>query len=233
MNIKKFYRFCLLIVVVAVGIGLISAQSIDRRFDLAPLPQLQQLSAPTPDRAWGETGATALPIAAQIVAIRNPVGGMELNKAQKGYLRPLFGNLVDRVTVVYQAKLLDRWEQDGKETHIGEIDSTAQTYCDRIYLRDKYQPGDTAQLTLLAHELTHSQQCDRAGGIGKFGFEYFQGYYQGGETYENNPLEKSARSMETKFARGLCKLVSCPPKKGRFYVNYKQSGINVPIKLNS
>lgn len=233
MKLKKFYHFCLLIVVIAVGIGLVSVRSIDRHLNVAHLPQLQELSPPTPDRAWGETGATALPIAAQIVAIRNPLGRMELNKAQKGYLRPLFGNLVDRATVVYQAKLLDRWEQDGQETHIGEIDSTAQTYCDRIYLRDKYKLGDTAQLTLLAHELTHSQQCDRAGGIGKFGFEYFQGYYQGGETYENNPLEKSARSMETKFARQLCKLVRCPPKKGRFYVNYKKSGFNVPTKLNS
>ncbi len=214
-----------------MGIGLISARSIDRHFNLARVPQLQELSQPTRDRAWGETGATALPIAAQIVGIRNAGGRMELTKAQKGYLRPLFGDLVDRATVVYQAKLLDRWEQDGQETHIGEIDSTAQTYCDRIYLRDKYKPGDTAQLTLLAHELTHSQQCDRAGGIGKFGFEYFQGYYRGGETYENNPLEKSARSMETKFARELCKLVSCPPKKGRFYVNYKKSGVNVPINL--
>ncbi len=232
MNIKKFCQFCLLIVVAAVGVGLISATAIDRHGSLPTLPELQQLSPPTPDRAWGQTGATALPVAAQIMAIRN-LGGLELNKAQKSYLRPLFGNLVDRITVQYQAKLLDRWEQDGKETHIGEIDSTAQTYCRRIYLRDAYKSGDTAQMVLIAHEMTHSQQCDRSGGISKFGFDYFQGYYRGGEIYQNNPLEKSARSMETKFVRQLCKQVSCPPKSGKFYVNYKSSGLKVPVKLNN
>jgi hypothetical protein len=232
LNLKKFCQFCLLIVVAAVGVGLISGTTIDRHSGLPHLPELQQLSTPTPDRAWGETGATVLPVAAQIMAMRN-LGGVELNKAQKGYLRPLFGNLVDRTTVQYQAKLLDRWEQDGQETHIGEIDSAAQTYCRRIYLRDAYKSGDTEQLVLLAHEMTHSQQCDLAGGIGKFGFDYFQGYYRGGKSYQNNPLEKSARSMETKFARQLCQQVSCPPKSGRFYVNYKGSGINVPVKLNT
>ncbi len=232
MNLKKFGQFCLLILVAAVGVGLISATKIDRHAGLPYLPELQQLSAPTPDRAWGETGATVLPVAAQIMAMRN-LGGVELNKAQKGYLRPLFGNLVDLTTVQYQAKLLDRWEQDGKETHIGEIDSAAQTYCRRIYLRDAYRSGDTEQLVLLAHEMTHSQQCAVAGGIGKFGFDYFQGYYRGGKTYQNNPLEKSARSMETQFARQLCSQISCPPKQGRFYVNYKASGFKVPVKLNS
>jgi hypothetical protein len=232
LTLKKFCQFCLLIVVAAVGVGLISATTIDRHSGLPILPELQQLSTPTPDRAWGETGATVLPVAAQIMAMRN-LGGVELNKAQKSYLRPLFGNLVDRITVQYQAKLLDRWEQDGQETHIGEIDSAAQTYCRRIYLRDAYKSGDTEQVTLLAHEMTHSQQCDRAGGIGKFGFDYFQGYYQGGENYQNNPLEKSARSMETKFARQLCQQISCPPKSGRFYVNYKGSGIKVPVKIDT
>jgi Domain of unknown function (DUF4157) len=232
LNLKNFCKFCLLFLVAAVGVGLISGTAIDRHTGLPSLPELQQLSAPTPDRAWGETGATVLPVAAQIMAMRN-LGGVELNQAQKSYLRPLFGTLVDRITVSYQAKLLDRWEQDGKETHIGEIDSAAQTYCRRIYLRDAYRSRDTEQVVLIAHEVTHAQQCDRAGGISKFGFEYFQGYYRGGKSYENNPLEKSARSMETKFARQLCRQVSCPPKSGRFYVNYKGSGINVPVKLNS
>jgi Domain of unknown function (DUF4157) len=232
LNLKKFSQFCLLIVVAAVGAGLISATAIDRHSGLPILPELQQLSTPTTDLAWGETGATVLPVAAQIMAMRN-LGGVELNKAQKGYLRPLFGNLVDRITVQYQAKLLDRWEQDGQETHIGEIDSAAQTYCRRIYLRDAYKSGDTEQVALIAHEMTHSQQCDRVGGIGKFGFDYFQGYYRGGKNYQNNPLEKSARSMETKFARQLCQQVSCPPKSGRFYVNYKGSGIKVPVKIDT
>jgi hypothetical protein len=230
------FQFCLLIVVAAVGVVLISAQSIFHRGDsatnLPQLPQIQQLANPTPDRAWGRTGSTVLPVAAQIMAIRN-LGGVELTAAQKGYYRPLFGNLVDRVRVVYEAKLLDRWEQDGKETHIGGVDSIAQTYCDRLYLRDPHKAGDTQQLTLLAHELTHAQQCAKAGGIGKFGFEYFQGYYHSGEVYQDNPLEQSARSMETKFARQLCKSIACPPSTGQYYANYRGSGLKVPVRVGS
>lgn len=195
------------------------------------IPELQQIAAATPEQAWRDTGATVLPLAAQIMAIRNPSSGVSLDLAQKGYLRPLFGKLVDRVSIVYQAKLLDRWSQGGKETHIGGVDSSAQTYCDRIYIRAKYKAGDTDRLVLLAHELTHAQQCDRSGGISKFGERYFQGYFQGGKTYQNNPLEKSARKMEERFTHQLCDKIGCPPRTGRYYVNYKGWGMKLPVNL--
>jgi hypothetical protein len=133
--------------------------------------------------------------------------------------------------VVYQAKLLDRWSQGGKETHIGGVDSSAQTYCDRIYIRGSYQPHNTDRLVLLAHEFTHTQQCHQAGGISKFGERYFQGYFQGGQTYQNNPLEKSARTIEEKFTRQLCQTISCPPRTGSYYVNYKGWGLKLPVNL--
>jgi hypothetical protein len=193
-------------------------------------PHIDEIAAPTSDLAWGETGATVLPLAAQIMAIRNPQG-IALDESEKGLLRPLFGNLVDRVRVVYNAQLLDRWSQGGKETHIGGVDSSAQTYCDRIYIRARYKPHDTDRLVLLAHELTHSQQCDRAGSINRFGERYFQGYYQGGQNYQDNPLEKSARAMEEKFTRELCTTIGCPPRSGRYYVNYKGWGIKLPVNL--
>lgn len=195
-----------------------------------PLPELQQIATHTPAQAWSETGATVLPLAAQIMILRNPQG-VELDATQKGYLRPVFGDLVDRVTVVYGAQLLDRWSQGGKETHIGGVDSSAQTYCDRIYIRAKYQPHDTDRLVLLAHELTHSQQCERAGGISQFGDLYFSGYYHGGQTYQDNPLEQAARKMEKNFTRQLCNRLACPPRAGRYYVNYKGWGIKLPVNL--
>lgn len=194
------------------------------------IPELPEIAAPTSEIAWSETGATVLPLAAQIMALRNPPG-VPLDLAQKGYLRPLFGNLVDRVTVVYKAALLDRWSQGGKETHIGGVDSSAQTYCDRIYIRAGYRPHDTDRLVLLAHELTHAKQCQQAGGIGQFGERYFQGYYHGGQTYQNNPLEKSARAMEEKFTRQLCDTIGCPPRRGRYYVNYKGWGLKLPVNI--
>ncbi len=235
---RKFCQFWLLIVVTAVAIG-----SIFPNFPIHPiptisptltkhihLPQIEKITPPNPGVAWGETGATVLPLAAQIMAARNPPG-VKLDPTQKSYLRPLFGNLVDRATIVYQAQLLDRWSQDGKETHIGGVDSSAQTYCDRIYIRARYRPQDTDMLVLLAHELTHFQQCTRLGGISQFGAGYFQGYYQGGQTYQDNPLEQSAREMERNFTHHLCTRIGCPPKSGRYYVNYKGWGIKLPVNL--
>jgi hypothetical protein len=234
---RKFYQFCLLVLVTAVATGILFPQLLEHRFSnqdvlngTIQFPALQEIAASTPPGAWSETGATVLPLAAQIMAIRNPQG-VPLDAAQKSYLRPLFGNLVDRVTVVYDAKLLDRWSQGGKETHIGGVNSSAQTYCDRIYIRAPHRPNNTDRLVLLAHELTHSQQCQQAGGISKFGERYFQGYYQGGQTYQDNPLEKSARAMEEKFTRQLCNTINCPPRSGRYYVNYKGWGINLPVNL--
>jgi hypothetical protein len=235
---SKFYQFCLLALITAVAtVALLFPHSLQDRLssrDLIPtnlrIPALPVITPQSSARAWGETGATVLPFAAQIMALRNPQG-IPLDAAQKVYLRPLFGDLVDRVTVVYQAQLLDRWSQDGKETHIGEVNSAAQTYCDRIYIRAAHQQRKTEGLILLAHEMTHSQQCQQAGGIDKFGRRYFQGYFQGGQTYENNPLEKSAWAVEKKFARQLCNSVSCPPLSGRYYVNYKGWGFDLPVNL--
>ena len=237
-NLRKFCKFCLVILVVAVAtVMLLSSYSHKDRFSSTStmagkieLPELQEIVTPTPELAWSEAGATVLPLAAQIMLMRNPIGA-GLEATQKGYLRPFFGDLVDRVTIVYQAKLLDRWSQGGKETHIGGVDSSAQTYCDRIYIRASSQPHDTDRLILLAHELAHAQQCDRAGGISQFGERYFKGYYDGGQTYQNNPLEKSARAIEEKFTHRLCNTIGCPPRSGKYYVNYKGWGIKLPVNL--
>jgi Domain of unknown function (DUF4157) len=234
---SKFYQFCLLVLITAVVTVMLLFPSLQDRLssqDFIPMsvqiPVLQEIATPSSARAWGETGATVLPFAAQIMALRNPQG-IPLDATQKGYLRPLFGSLVDRVTIVYQAKLLDRWSQGEQETHIGGVNSSAQTYCDRIYIRAAHQPNKTDGLILLAHEMTHSQQCQQAGGISKFGERYFQGYFQGGQTYEQNPLEKSAWAVEKKFTRQLCSSLNCPPRSGRYYVNYKGWGIDLPVNL--
>jgi Domain of unknown function (DUF4157) len=238
LNLRKFCQFWLLMLATAmVTVMVLFPHSLQDRLSSTDFsltrtqPRvLEKIVTHSPARAWGETGATVLPLAAQIMTMRNPQG-VGLDSAQKGYLRPLFGDLVDRVTIVYQATLLDRWSQGGKETHIGKVNSSAQTYCDRIYIRGSYQPHNTRDLILIAHEMTHAQQCQQAGGIGKFGARYFQGYYQGGETYENNPLEKSARTIEQKFARQLCNKINCPPRKGSYYTNYKGWNIDLPANL--
>lgn len=235
---SKLGQFCCLMLVTAVAtVMLLFPHSLQDRLSSndvnltkIQIPVLPEIAAPSSARAWAQTGATVVPLAAQIMAMRNPQG-VPLDRLQKSYLRPLFGDLVDRVRIVYQAKLLDRWSQGGQEKHVGGVNSAAQTYCERIYIRAAHQPRQTAEAILLAHEMTHSQQCQQAGGIGKFGERYFQGYYQGGQTYENNPLEKSAWAVEKKFTRQLCNKIDCPPRSGRYYVNYRGWGINLPVNL--
>jgi Domain of unknown function (DUF4157) len=147
---------------------------------------------------WGNSGILMFNVATQLTATRNPAG-QPLTVVQKKSLRPLFGDLVDRIQVNYSSQLMDRWSNGEQEVHVGDVDSAAQTYCDRIYVRDAYQPTNRGQLFLLAHELTHSAQCERLGGSNKFGYKYFKSYYEAGKQYAKNPLEKEARSIAAKL----------------------------------
>jgi len=72
--------------------------------------------------------------------------------------------------VIYDAKLMDDWLYAGFKVDIGQEHSIAQTYCKRIYVNDPYKPGDYGQITLLAHELIHSRQCEQFNGAAKFGY---------------------------------------------------------------
>jgi Domain of unknown function (DUF4157) len=151
-----------------------------------------------PGEVWGNSGIVMFNVGAQLSATRNSAS-QPLTVAQKKSLRPLFGNLVDRVQVNYNALLMDRWSNGEQVVHVGDVDSAAQTYCDRVYVKDAYQPTNRGQLFLLAHELTHSAQCERLGGANKFGYKYFRSYYEAGQQYAKNPLEKEARSIAARL----------------------------------
>jgi Domain of unknown function (DUF4157) len=156
------------------------------------------LKSSEPGEVWGNSGVVMFNVAAQLSATRNPAG-QPLTVAQKKSLRPLFGDLVDRVQVNYNSLLMDRWSNGEQTVHVGDVDSAAQTYCDRVYVKDAYQPTNRGQFFLLAHELTHSAQCERLGGSNKFGYQYFRSYYEAGQQYAKNPLEKEARSIAAKL----------------------------------
>jgi hypothetical protein len=156
------------------------------------------LKSSEPEEVWGNSGVVMFNVAAQLSATRNPAG-QSLTVAQKKSLRPLFGDLVDRVQVNYNSLLMDRWSNGEQVVHVGDVDSAAQTYCNRVYIKDAHQPTNRGQLFLLAHELTHSAQCERLGGANKFGYKYFRSYYEVGQQYAKNPLEKEARSIAAKL----------------------------------
>lgn len=151
---------------------------------------------PEPE-AWALAGRVAFPSAARLMAERNPPG-RPLPDPVRATLRPFFGDLVDRVRVVWDASLLDQWSF-GRHA-VRPSDWGGQTYGDRIYLDQSESPGDPGQLLLLAHELVHSRQAEAAGGLESFGAEYFKGYYLGGMSYEGNALEREAFALQERIA---------------------------------
>lgn len=170
--------------------------------DITCNPYISDHTSSITEGAWGEAGAVAYQAAAQWMRANNGVSQW-LDETQKRYLRPYFGGLVDRVVVIYNAKLMDDWLNAGFKIDIVPGESAAQTYCERIYVDGPYKPGDSGQITLLAHELIHSRQCEQFGGAGKFGYYYFREFNRADQSYESNKLEMEANDFERQFAGWL------------------------------
>lgn len=146
------------------------------------------------DELWGEAGRQFIDEAAAAIAAKNAALPVEpLNDLQKRHLRPHFGDLVDRVRVKYGATLLDNWR-----TPLGTISepSGGQTFCNDIYITQRFRPNDADLMELIAHEMVHSQQCERLGGLANFGYEYFKGYKNANQSYRNNPMEEEAYQFD-------------------------------------
>lgn len=149
---------------------------------------------------WGQVGAIAYQASAQLMAVNNE-NHSRLDETQKRYLRPHFGDLVDRTLVVYNATLMEDWIAASLKIDVGE--SNAQVYGRKIYIKDAYKPGNFEQIVLLAHELVHCQQYERLGKMGDFGYHYFKEYKRGGESYQKNLFEQEAFEFEAKFSKWL------------------------------
>jgi hypothetical protein len=236
---KRLLRLLALTIVSTAAIVLPSNQAIDSASNKISHTASTKIAGATQklwkttdnSEVWGNSGALMMPFAAQVAASRNPAG-QPLTSQQKKYLRPDFGDLVDQVRVNYNAKLLDRWSNGDREVHVGEVDAAAQAFCDRIYIRADHQPQDTAQLVLLAHELTHFQQCLQQGGIQKFGTSYFAAYQQAKQDYASNQFEQAARTKEKQFIKNLCQQINCRNPRSRYYLNYRGVNTKLPVKIS-
>lgn len=163
---------------------------------LADLGAQVPLADPEPE-AWGLAGQIALPSAARLMADRNGPG-KPLAGSVRASLRPYFGDLVERVRVVWDAALIDQWSF-GRHA-VRPSDWGGQTYGERIYLAPAEIPGDAGQLPLLAHELVHARQTASLGGLEGFGYAYFKGYYLAGMSYEGNTFEREALALQERVA---------------------------------
>lgn len=152
------------------------------------------------EQAWAQVGAVAYQTAARVMTSNNPEP-QPLTEVQKGYLRPFFGELVDRVRVVYNATLMEDWVAASFKINVGE--SNAQVYGETIYIKRSYEEEDPELLVLLAHELVHCKQYNELGSLGNFGYHYFKAYKHAGESYKDNQLEQEAFEFEKEFAEWL------------------------------
>ncbi|MGL5195135.1 MAG: hypothetical protein ACRC8Y_16270 [Chroococcales cyanobacterium] len=155
-----------------------------------------------PEEAWGQFGAVAYQAAAEVMRANN-AEPQPLTEFQKQYLRPHFGDLVDRVEVVYNATLMEDWVAASFKINVGE--SNAQVYGNTIYIKKEMKEQEFEQLVLLSHELIHCQQHERLGSLGNFGYHYFKEYKKAGESYRNNQMEVEAFDFEKEFAEWLSK----------------------------
>jgi hypothetical protein len=152
------------------------------------------------DEAWGQAGSIAYQAAAKTMRSKNSAG-LPLDNIQKRYLRRYFIDYLDRVTVVYNAQMMDRWKFGNVAVHFGNVEAIAQTYCDRIYLRDPQNSEDLRQLGIIAHEMVHVRQCVQNGGLDQFGYQYFVEYKRAKQKYENNLMEREAYALQSKFVK--------------------------------
>ncbi len=191
MNRMRRITFLILLTLAVVAIVGIS----DMRFFAG-----SEAKSSLAEEAWGQAGSIAYQAASKTMRSKNGQG-LPLNNVQKRYLRRYFIDYIDRVKIIYSAQMMDRWMFGNVVVHFGNVEAIAQTYCDRIYLRDRQNSEDIRQLGLIAHEMVHVRQCAQNGGLDQFGYQYFAEYKRAKQKYENNLMEREAYDLQNRFAK--------------------------------
>ena len=160
------------------------------------VPKLPTLAGVS-EQAWGAGGRLGFPIAAGIMQARNANRPHEsLSTSDKAVLRPAFGSLVDRVTIVWGTEPLDSVTFGPYSV---KSDTTAQTFGLAIYVKyPRENLSDAERISIETHELTHAQQYVRFGeSLGEFGYQYFLNYKKANQNYRDNSLEVEAYRQES------------------------------------
>lgn len=160
-------------------------------------------------------------------------GNHGLTESEKRYLRPWFGKKIDLDSVeVWWGADLNGEMKIGKTTVW--VASTAQTFGNRIYIKEDHKIGDTQQLIIVAHELVHTLQAKRLGSVDKFCEEYMNGW-SNGFSYEDNIMEREAQNVEFRYAQWLAQKL---PKTDSFYTirhpnssNHRTVTVEVPSEF--
>ena len=164
-------------------------------------------------KLWGDVGEVLYPAAAVIMADRS-ASGRPLNANEKAALYPIYGNLVNEVTLHFNVTLINQMHLTGK---LGGYsfnfdqggDTLAQTYGDNIYFAGgDNQPStwpttainDTnvsSYLATLTHEMRHVQQFQNYGNSNaNFGYHYLYDWKEANYNYSNIAEERDAYNIE-------------------------------------
>ena len=77
-------------------------------WDITCNPNVKPITKPIAEDLWGEAGQSAYKAASEIM-YRTNGSAQALDYEQKRWLRPLHGSLVDRVSVIYNSRMMERW----------------------------------------------------------------------------------------------------------------------------
>jgi hypothetical protein len=193
--------------------------NVTRPILIKPIERLGDFLASSSEQ-WGEAGRSIMYIAKAKIASDNLiVMADEIHPMFKEALRPKYGSLVDKVRLVYGANILTTiclWQNKGC---IDLSNTLAQTFGDTIYIKypkpfpqfrdsDSQSQGplrwDSFHLSLIAHELKHSQQYRDAGSTGRFGYEYFKSFKEVNQSYENISKEIEASEFAAEYLKYKC-----------------------------
>ena len=168
-----------------------------------------------PNKVIGDTlGLKSCHSAHDYVKKFNSGRGNPLTESQKNYLSPFFGNIVDQVRIHWVSHLPP-----------SAVEPAAQTFGNNIYMAGAKarKELDTLQIILIGHEIVHSKQYKRHGGLSGFCKKYAQEWLSTGFNYNHMPLENEARNIAFQFAQYLGDKYQAKP--GFSYV-YTHEGIN-------
>lgn len=150
-------------------------------------------------KAAGKAGIPVIGDALLIMKARNhDRPSKPLGMREREALRPVFGRIVDKVKIVWNARLLDEWRVLGHTFQFGP-DSSGQTFGTTIYISHE-EPKDEwshSLMGLLIHEMTHTFQAFELGSLRKFADAYVKGWWAAGRSYESNWMEQQARCVSS------------------------------------
>lgn len=190
-NVKNLVSMSFLIGLMVLG----SVSPVAAQVDLGQLDPRQKAKE-LEIEAWGEAGRVALPAAEATMAARHAnKPETTLGRHEKAALRIHFGDLVDSVKVVWNAKPLDYW---GKQPYAIKLSRTSgQTFDNKIYIRHgRDQLDEWQRLKLLFHEIVHVKQYKKYKSVKNFGYHYMKEYAKADYSYSKNKLEKEAYSAQ-------------------------------------